>query len=195
MATEIVDKEKAKLTFSLEKVIARATNIEEDFYLLLDNKLIKEYEAIKDEHATSVGSIAGFDLEDETAKFMERVKKSCLRLRLRALAPAEIEAIRGLVTKEYKVPKHADGETSESILSSRLVALYSAMIAKSVVEVEDMSDGSKAKSLSVEEFKDLRNVMVNSEWDRLKNFFESVTFADNELTAMLSDPSFRSSTS
>lgn len=195
MATEIVDKEQAKLSFSLEKVIAKATNIEEDFFLLLDNKLIKVFEGIKQDHQDSVGSIAPIDLEAETAKFLKTVKKGCLRLRLRALAPAEIEAIRGLVSKEYKVPKNADEETRDEILSARLVALYSSMIAKSVVEIEDMADGSKSNSLSVEEFKNLRGVMVNSEWDRLKEFFESVTFADNELTGMLSDPSFRSSAS
>lgn len=144
------------------------------------------------------------EFEAEVADLMKGLKSSVLTFHLRGLAPKQWELIDKMARKEVKAParknfpQDEDGEEEfERVTHERNIDrnrwVNNALIAPAIVKVVNAEGESDTGVWKVEDVANLKDAYMESEFDKLKNLMQQLTFANNIFqTAVQQDADFLS---
>jgi len=125
-------------------------------------------------------------LEDTLAE----LESKAMRLTLRSLAQAEINAIRARVVRENPIKKNATADERAELELARRQTAYTHFIAQTIIKVVAPNGAEKA-SLSIQEVSKLRDRLPAAEWAKLCDSFDTNNNLMAAIEQEISDATFR----
>lgn len=127
--------------------------------------------------------------ETELAEILEKMEKTAIVFTLRALASAEISAIRNHIVATVPIKKNATADETNELRETRQQIAYEHYLSHSVIGVKS---GSKSKKgLTSREAAKMRQRLPEAEWVKLIEGFDKTQVATAALEQVMADPTFR----
>lgn len=204
MADIVEQVEGAVESFDLTEFLTANTAVPTDTVTVYtDTQTAYEIEALKQEHEEAVRSKGAGpkgitdeapavleEFEERIEVLQEKIKSSALVLHMRAVNEAERRVLVKRVYKDIKPAKNAsEEEKTEKELQREdesFIAWYTAAVTKIV-----RPDGAVVEDIKPEHLRALKTALYDSEWAKIGQKFESLTFASH-LVDRATDAGFRS---
>lgn len=127
--------------------------------------------------------------ETELAEVLEKMEKTAIVFTLRALASAEITAIRNHIVATVPIKKNATADETNELRESRQQIAYEHYLSHSVISVK--SGNKSKKGLTAREASKMRQRLPEAEWVKLIEGFDKTQVATAALEQVMADPTFR----
>lgn len=127
--------------------------------------------------------------ETELAEILEKMEKTAIVFTLRALASAEISAIRNHIVATVPIKKNATADETNELRESRQQIAYEHYLSHSVIGIK--SGGKSKKGLTSREAAKMRQRLPEAEWVKLIEGFDKTQVATAALEQVMADPTFR----
>lgn len=127
--------------------------------------------------------------ETELAEVLEKMEKTAIVFTLRALASAEITAIRNHIVATVPIKKNATADETNELRESRQQIAYEHYLSHSVISVK--SGNKSKKGLTAREAAKMRQRLPEAEWVKLIEGFDKTQVATAALEQVMADPTFR----
>lgn len=152
-----------------------------------------EIRRLREEGSTEITTIADEPKERELQAILDKLNESALVFTIRALAAAEVTAIRNKVVATVKIPKNATSDERDEAQNERQEIAYEHFLSHAVISMKHGE--AEQRGLSLEEAKKLRRQLPANEWAKLARNFDEVQVEAQAIEEVLSEPSFRWSVS
>lgn len=127
--------------------------------------------------------------EVELAEILKKMEKTAIVFTLRALASAEITAIRNHIVATVPIKKNATADETNELRESRQQIAYEHYLSHSVISVK--SGNKSKKGLTAREASKMRQRLPEAEWVKLIEGFDKTQVATAALEQVMADPTFR----
>lgn len=205
MADIVEQVDKAVESFDLSEFLTANTAVPTDTVTVYtDTQTAYEIEALKREHeeasrSTGLKEPKGItdespavleEFEDRIEELQEKLKSSGLVVHMRAVNEAERRVLVKRVYKDIKIAKNAPEEEKGEKELQREEESFIAWYTASVTKIE-RPDGAVVENVQPEHLRALKTALYDSEWQKIGQKFESLTFASH-LVDRATDAGFRS---
>lgn len=115
----------------------------------------------------------------EQTAIIKEIQDSAMTFHMRGVAPAAWRAIDKLARQEFKLPKNATEEETVEVNISRNDFVNDAVVAHAITKVVNAQGAEDNSGWKREDAANLRAVLIESEWSKIKTLMEELTFATN----------------
>lgn len=116
------------------------------------------------------------NLKAREVELLEQVRSSALTFKLRGVAPSQWRLIDKEARRKIKPNTKSDEDQLEAqILRNEYVQVE--LLSKAAVKITNAAGDEDTSALSREDAQTLYDTLLESEWEKLKNSYENITFA------------------
>lgn len=115
-------------------------------------------------------------LEERAEELLAQVRASALKFTLRGVAPSQWR----IIDKEARRKIKPDTKSDEDLLEAQIERneyVQIELLTKATVKITDANGNEDTSALSREDSKTLFDTLLESEWMKLKDSYENITFA------------------
>jgi len=118
-------------------------------------------------------------LEAREKELIERVSNSALTFHMRGVAPELWRILVKEVRRKNKADKNATQEEKEEAQETQLLKLDMELVAKAIIKVTNAKGVSDERAFKVETVEKLHDKLLQSEWERVLDKANTLTFANS----------------